>query len=236
MQQTRRAVVKPQQPQTPQMPDKVKKVLKWLRVGFKIWFWVFTTIAFMLFICEESTQLLGFSRFGYKNIGTLEAYQEWVKACERDKPIVDKMEDLSSYTFWINPISSKVFREYFQQENEKLRREVWIANKLIAQEQGKIEAKQEKDKQGAKLEASFTQPTQVADATRAVVGPGVTATEKPVVLSMRFVYVTKSGSIYHKANCYHLFKDGRPKLGIKRYTKETAIAAGYVKGCIRCKP
>lgn len=219
----------PMQPsQTGQPPNsgsggfaKFKKGFKIFLTIFKVWFWVFTTIAFMLFICEESTQLLGFSRFGYKTIGTAEAYKEWIKACERDKPIVDKMEDVAAFTFFVNPISSKVFLKYFQQENEKLRREMWIANKLLAKEKGKEAAKLARDTAGVVLASSFTQVAQAA--------------QTEVVLTMRSVYSTRTGSTYHKATCYHLYKDSKQKLGIRQHTPLTAQQSG-LKPCSRCKP
>lgn len=224
----RRATVKRQQPAAPPKTpaiSKAGKVWKWGRVAFKIWFWTFTTVAFMLFICEESTQLLGFSRMHYKSIGTMEALEEWLKAVERDLPIVEGMQTTCDYTFIINPISAKVFRKYFDQEKEKLRREVWIANKLIAQKEGKLEAKQEKEKEGAKLEASFQ---------TVAANPNIVPNEKPINMSFQFVYATKSGGLYHTPICYHLYKDGKPRSGIRQYTKQAAQAAG-LRSCARCK-
>ena len=220
--------LKIKQPEQKKQPaTKPEKVWKVVRKILRVWLWAFTTVAFMLFICEESTQLLGFSRMNYRNVQTIESYKAWAVACERDTKVVNACRIAAGATWIINPISSVTFAMYFDQEKVKLNREIWVANRLLAELEGKEEAKHARDKEGAKLEASF--PTVVQ------AGPGTTPTQKPVILSNMFVYTTRTGKTYHKPSCYHLYKDGKPKTGIQQYTKATALSAGF-SPCVRCKP
>ena len=116
------------------------KSLFWQRakVIFKIWFWTVTTTAFMLFILEESSQLLGFSRFTLLGIKTEEGYRRTLEACKRDKAFNSFNRAVCKATWVVNPISSSVFGRYFDQELVKIEREIWRCQEELKKAEGKV--------------------------------------------------------------------------------------------------
>lgn len=117
-----RQIEKPE-PDTPIPSD--RKIIwlwfkKWSIMCLKLYFKAFVTIAFLMFILEEGSQLLGFSRF------TLIGGKLWDEANQaviQDEKITRYNRKLCKIGMWINPISGFVFVRYFDQELIKISRE-----------------------------------------------------------------------------------------------------------------
>lgn len=84
------------------------------------WLWAFFTSPFLLFICEESAQLLGFGRFILIQGGL---WEEHLAVLEGDKKWNILFLVLSIIDIPINPFSGCIFTIYFISERRKMKME-----------------------------------------------------------------------------------------------------------------
>lgn len=85
-----------------------------------IWTWCFFSFPFMLFLCEEASQVLSFGRYILISGGLFEDARE---AIHFDRKFNQFNLYLAYGSFPGNPLSSFIFVRYFKAEGEKLRRE-----------------------------------------------------------------------------------------------------------------
>lgn len=85
-----------------------------------IWVWCFFSFPFMLFLCEEGSQVLSFGRYILVSGGLFEDAREAIRF---DRKFNQVNLVLSYISIPGNPISAFIFIRYFRAEKEKLRRE-----------------------------------------------------------------------------------------------------------------
>lgn len=85
-----------------------------------IWVWCFFTFPFMLFLCEEASQVLSFGRYILVAGGLFEDVRE---AIVYDRKFNQVNLTLAYLSIPGNPIAAFIFIRYFRAEKEKLRRE-----------------------------------------------------------------------------------------------------------------
>jgi len=210
--------------------------VNWWKVakkGLRVWVWCFVTCGFMLFILEEGSQLLGFSRFTLMG-GKL--WREAEIAIQSDRVFNKFNQRVAKGAMWINPIAGYTFDRYFGAEDEKMARELMRVNAEL----NKLDARLTRVEKRVKTTlppvnmAIDIAPAKKLDTKLArVLRPSrqLDYRPNPGEVTVILVYKTAYGACYHKkacgslANAHQLFET----------TIKDATAEG-LRQCRRCKP
>ena len=216
-----------------------------------ITFWLITTSGFMMFIVEESCQVLGFGRYGLESS---KLWPEAADACNYSAEFITSSAILIDTMAIFNPLAGYVFGRYMDAEEKKL---LWEMQRI----------EKELEKLGQRIAIVEKQGNRIANELRIrPISPElitVSARGRPVGPEMPpkpklsypraidyethaervedqsgMVYVTRTGTKYHKMFCRWLRTNmgkGPDRPDIRKITRSEATIDG-LSPCGTCKP
>jgi len=204
-------------------------------------FWLITTSGFMMFIVEESLQVVGFGRYA---LNQSKLWPEAADAANYSASFIASSDKLIDTLAIFNPLAGYVFGRYIDAEEKKL---MWEMQRIEA-ELKKVKGRVTIIENELRIRPISPELITVSAKGRPI-GPEMPPKPKmsyPKQIDYKthaqrvedqseMVYITVSGTKYHKMFCRWLMKDGQLKDNILKVTREQAIRDGLTP-CGTCKP
>jgi len=211
------------------------------RAFWLVTMWLITTSGFMMFIVEESLQVLGFGRYGLESS---KLWPEAADACNYSAQFLSSSDKLIDTLAIFNPLAGYVFGRYIDAEEKKLMWEMQRIEKELERLKGRLTIIENE------LRIRPISPELITVSARGrPVGPDMPPKPKlsyPKMIDYEthaerveeqagYVWATASGKKYHNFSCGSLRKDEEVRSGVRKLIREQAISAG-LEPCKRCKP
>lgn len=228
-------------------PEEVKKPRSFFhslvmsRAFWVLTFWLITTSGFMMFIVEESCQVLGFGRYALQSS---KLWPEAAEAANYSAEFIASSGKLIDIMAIANPFAGYVFGRYIDAEEKKLMWEMQRIEAELVKLKGRLTTIENE------LRIRPISPELITVSARGrPVGPDMppkprlsyprhidykTQAER-IQGQSEMVYRTSSGGKYHKMFCRWLMEDGRLKNNVTKITRDEAITEGLTP-CRTCKP
>lgn len=212
----------------------------WWKAAFKFYFWLFTAVAFSMFIVEEACQVIGFGRY---TLISGKLYAEAAEACNYSAKFLATSRKLIRIGGIVNPMSGYVFGRYIDAEEKKLQWEMQRIEKELAKVKKRITLIENELRIRPIVPELITVSASPGERPPMPPKPQMsypkmvdyeTHAERLTEQAGR-VWRTFSGGKYHKFNCRWLRKDEEIRSGVESLTRLEAIKED-LESCGTCRP